>query len=301
MARFEFIPRDDRSSDHEPHQVGNDRHTTVLHSRPTSHPSRAQAVTEHVAHDLAVARPDGPATRAPSSRRGGGVPTDDLLATLASANRIHGAPLPRVIRAAAGRAARPRREYGLRLSLNAFGGRLDDEANFVRKCLDVDLSFGDKFADSAALKRAVEAANGAGKTGHSTSLQRSDAREDSMARLGFAPRGDRSSKREPKRVGHRPRYDRCKTLAHPCPAQAANGSLLAAFANEGGRKKPGHASTLEKTEECAVCLLHRKDAVLAPCGHMCACFRCATRLRRQRSTCPICRAPIASVVKVYAT
>ena len=63
------------------------------------------------------------------------------------------------------------------------------------------------------------------------------------------------------------------------PAQAANGSLLAAFANEGGRKKPGHASTLEKTEECAVCLLHRKDAVLAPCGHMCACFRCATRLR----------------------
>ena len=58
---------------------------------------------------------------------------------------------------------------------------------------------------------------------------------------------------------------------------------------------------MEKTEECAVCLLHRKDAVLAPCGHMCACFRCATRLRRQRSTCPICRAPIASVVKVYAT
>ena len=144
--------------------------------KQSSHPSPAQAVTEHVAHDLAVARPDGPATRAPSSRRRVEVPTDDLLATLASANRIHGAPLPRVIRAAAGRAARPRREYGLRLSLNAFGGRLDDEANFVRKCLDVDLSFGDKFADSAALKRAVEAANGAGKTGHS--LRRGCARSD---------------------------------------------------------------------------------------------------------------------------
>ena len=178
----------------------------------------ALAVTEHGAHHLAVARP----TEATP---------DDLLATLASANRIHGAPLPGVIRAAARVGAR--REYGLRLSLNAFGGKQPETADFVRRCLDVDLSFGDKFADSAALKRAVE---------------------------------------------------------------AANASLLAAFANESARPaKPVESS------ECAVCLVHRKDAVLAPCGHMCACFRCATRLHRQQDKCPICRATIEHVVKVYTT
>ena len=108
-----------------------------------------------------------------------------------------------------------------------------ETADFVRRCLDVDLSFGDKFADSAALKRAVE---------------------------------------------------------------AANASLLAAFANESARPaKPVESS------ECAVCLVHRKDAVLAPCGHMCACFRCATRLHRQQDKCPICRATIEHVVKVYTT
>ncbi|KAH8074426.1 acylglycerol lipase [Aureococcus anophagefferens] len=139
------------------------------------------------------------------------------------------APLPGVIRAAARVGAR--REYGLRLSLNAFGGKQPETADFVRRCLDVDLSFGDKFADSAALKRAVE---------------------------------------------------------------AANASLLAAFANESARPaKPVESS------ECAVCLVHRKDAVLAPCGHMGACFRCATRLHRQQDKCPICRATIEHVVKVY--
>jgi RNA polymerase subunit RPABC4/transcription elongation factor Spt4 len=34
---------------------------------------------------------------------------------------------------------------------------------------------------------------------------------------------------------------------------------------------------------------------------MCACFRCATRLHRQQDKCPICRATIEHVVKVYTT
>ena len=54
------------------------------------------------------------------------------------------------------------------------------------------------------------------------------------------------------------------------------------------------------TTDCAVCLVRRRDAVLAPCGHMCACYRCDSRLERRGERCPICSAPIASVVKVFA-
>ena len=60
---------------------------------------------------------------------------------------------------------------------------------------------------AAALKPSATHQYGHGKeTGDSTSLQRecsrSNAREERMARSGFAPRDDRSSKHEPRRVEH---------------------------------------------------------------------------------------------------
>lgn len=106
-----------------------------------------------------------------------------------------------------------------------------DDRRFVRRCLDVDLAFGDFFRDSALLKRAVE---------------------------------------------------------------AANASLLATAT------KSAPSGAVPGGDECAVCLERARDAVLAPCGHLCACYRCATRLERRGTRCPICRAPIASVVKVYS-
>ena len=47
---------------------------------------------------------------------------------------------------------------------------------------------------------------------------------------------------------------------------------------------------------CAVCWAAPKDTVLAPCGHKCVCGPCAANIRPQ--ICPICRAPIASAVRV---
>jgi hypothetical protein len=48
---------------------------------------------------------------------------------------------------------------------------------------------------------------------------------------------------------------------------------------------------------CVSCIAAPKDTVLAPCGHKCVCSPCAAKLRPQ--LCPICRAPIASAVKVF--
>lgn len=118
-------------------------------------------------------------------------------------------------------------EYGLRLALHA---PPEDNRRFVRRCFDVDLAFGCKVGDSAALKKAVEAANAA------------------LLKCG------------------------------PPDVEAEGGSAT----------------------DCVVCLGRRRDAVLAPCGHLCACYRCASGLERRGQRCPICRAPIANVVKVFA-
>jgi len=45
---------------------------------------------------------------------------------------------------------------------------------------------------------------------------------------------------------------------------------------------------------CVVCLAAASTVVLAPCGHKCVCTECAARL--QGLLCPLCRAPVQSLV-----
>ncbi|XP_012620952.3 E3 ubiquitin-protein ligase NEURL1B isoform X1 [Microcebus murinus] len=55
-----------------------------------------------------------------------------------------------------------------------------------------------------------------------------------------------------------------------------------------------------KNGECTVCFDGEVDTVIYTCGHMCLCFNCGLRLRRQaRACCPICRRPIKDVIKIY--
>ena len=50
---------------------------------------------------------------------------------------------------------------------------------------------------------------------------------------------------------------------------------------------------------CSVCFDRPADAVLYRCGHQCACLQCAYYMRHERLGCPLCRAPIEDVVRVY--
>ncbi|UJR27863.1 hypothetical protein I4U23_009128 [Adineta vaga] len=54
------------------------------------------------------------------------------------------------------------------------------------------------------------------------------------------------------------------------------------------------------SHDCTVCLDRIRDTVLIPCGHICLCYSCADELH-QRGTrqCPICRATIISINRVY--
>lgn len=67
---------------------------------------------------------------------------------------------------------------------------------------------------------------------------------------------------------------------------------------------PTAAAPPPELDECAVCLEAPRTHAMVPCGHMCACARCAKLLaadakkRDCELLCPICREATSSVVKI---
>lgn len=52
-------------------------------------------------------------------------------------------------------------------------------------------------------------------------------------------------------------------------------------------------------EQCLICVNAPRDAVCTPCGHLSACHACLRTIIRSTRTCPICRARIRSVMRIY--
>lgn len=55
-------------------------------------------------------------------------------------------------------------------------------------------------------------------------------------------------------------------------------------------------------QDCVICMDAVRDAICVPCGHIAGCHACLSAIKRQsmsQAVCPICRALVHSVVKIY--
>eukprot|EP00755_Sulcionema_specki_P024275 Sspe_Gene.80871::Locus_51326_Transcript_1_1_Confidence_1.000_Length_853::g.80871::m.80871 len=86
-----------------------------------------------------------------------------------------------------------------------------------------------------------------------------------------------------------------------CKTWAATGSCRYGTACRDGHPEkeapPPPPPAAEETNLCVVCLTTRKEYMIQPCNHVCLCEQCSGS--RQLTSCPLCRGPVRSKVKVY--
>ncbi|KAJ4875457.1 putative E3 ubiquitin-protein ligase XBAT35 [Raphanus sativus] len=61
----------------------------------------------------------------------------------------------------------------------------------------------------------------------------------------------------------------------------------------GEKKEDGSAG------QCSICLDAPSGAVCVPCGHVAGCLSCLTEIKSEKWGCPVCRAKIDQIVKLY--
>ena len=85
--------------------------------------------------------------------------------------------------------------------------------------------------------------------------------------------------------------------AHPSQSSSTSSSSSSHFQQWSERFQP----TPGQPSECSICYERSIDSVLYMCGHMCMCFPCATQQWRGKGGghCPLCRAPIRDVIRIY--
>jgi protein neuralized len=63
---------------------------------------------------------------------------------------------------------------------------------------------------------------------------------------------------------------------------------------------PNATATEERGCQCVVCWDAKAEAVCIPCGHLAGCMDCLAEIKAKDWGCPVCRAPIQQVIKVYS-
>lgn len=60
------------------------------------------------------------------------------------------------------------------------------------------------------------------------------------------------------------------------------------------------AQTEPSQSDCIICMDAKKDSVCVPCGHNAGCFECLSTVKSTAGTCPVCRAELQQVIRLYA-
>lgn len=87
----------------------------------------------------------------------------------------------------------------------------------------------------------------------------------------------------------------------PLPAAANPKPMAASKAAAMPRPQEETATQNEFTaeNECVVCMDAARVCAFIPCGHQCACERCAQSVQENMGHCPLCSAPTSGAVKIF--
>ncbi|XP_047346684.1 protein neuralized isoform X2 [Vespa velutina] len=91
------------------------------------------------------------------------------------------------------------------------------------------------------------------------------------------------------------------TYVDPVTYQSLDGTLTSQASSHLQQWSEGLQPTPGQPSECSICYERSIDSVLYMCGHMCMCYPCAIQQWRGKGGghCPLCRAPIKDVIRIY--
>ncbi|XP_076240327.1 E3 ubiquitin-protein ligase neur [Calliopsis andreniformis] len=91
------------------------------------------------------------------------------------------------------------------------------------------------------------------------------------------------------------------TYVEPVNYQSLDGTLTSQASSHLQQWSEGLQPTPGQPSECSICYERSIDSVLYMCGHMCMCYSCATQQWRGKGGghCPLCRALIRDVIRIY--
>ena len=95
-----------------------------------------------------------------------------------------------------------------------------------------------------------------------------------------------------------PAHPQSTSTSAPAAERLATTLEQLAIAPSEASARRGSASSESSAEallQCVICLEAPKSRACVPCGHVCACERCAAPL----TSCPICREPCTDIMRIY--
>ena len=117
--------------------------------------------------------------------------------------------------------------------------------------------------------RGLAAASGRGRSGDDDALE-----------------AQRSEEREAVRRAQEERYNALKAAAAPSSSNSSSPPAA----------PPQASAKSNNDDECVICWNATATHVVVPCGHLCMCPDCVPK---ELESCPVCRGPMAHVMKVY--
>nr|XP_022342739.1 E3 ubiquitin-protein ligase NEURL1B-like [Crassostrea virginica] len=171
--------------------------------------------------------------------------------------------------------------------------------------LQVGHTFNFYFGQASSPSNAPRAISGITNThldpGSYTSRPRDDDRSERLSMSRGDDRSERWSMSRDDDSSERSKFSRLNNEVNELR------NLMEAFletqagsgANSGRTNGTRELDTAASSNHCVVCRDEVSNSVIYNCGHMCICQACGIQLKNRNSTCPVCRAPIRDIIRVY--